>query len=99
MDKFLVLQDHGVQISSTNGHFPFLTSSTRFISKSDVHDILINEAFIGYQICFVLIVLEANSDQFQVVFQHLRPRRDVVEMVWRLSRECFFGTEYETIEK
>lgn len=93
-----MMQDYGMQIQST-GSFYLFGGHTRFISKPDLLDILIQETFDGFQVRFVLIIIEANQDQLQVVFESLKPRRDVVETVWHEARKCFYGNAIDSDEK
>lgn len=85
------MQGYGVQIQSTGPLYLF-GGHTRFISKKDVLDILIQEIFDGFRVCPVMVVIEANNEQLQVVFENLKPRLEVLETVWREARKCFYGT-------
>ena len=87
-----MMQDYGMQIQST-GQFYLFGGSTRFISKPDLLDILIQEVFAGFQVRFALVIIEANNEQLHVIFERLKPRRDVIETVWRKAQECFYGDE------
>lgn len=88
----IVMQDYGMQIQST-GPFYLFGGHTRFISKPNLLDILIQEVFDGFQVRFALIIIELNQDKLQVVFEQLKPRRDVITTVWYEARKCFYGSE------
>jgi phosphatidylinositol glycan class H protein len=85
-ESLLVLQSFGLQVSS-QGRF-YLGGYTRFIPKSDIVDIVIQESFIGFEIRHVLVIMLRHEGQLQVVFSRILPRLDVVEQVWRGAREC-----------
>jgi phosphatidylinositol glycan class H protein len=92
-EQFLVIHNYGVQYTSPRSHFPLFTARTRFISRARILDILIHEAFIGFRVTFILVVLEADAPEMTVVFRDLEPRKDVIEIVWRKTRECFYGSK------
>lgn len=89
-DSILVMRDLGVQLHST-GRFYFFGGSTLFLSKGEILDILIQEAFVGFEVKFFLIIMAAHDRKFHIVFPNLSPRRAVVERVWRHSRKCLYG--------
>lgn len=88
-----MIHNYGVQYTSPRSHFPLFTTQTRFIRQPKILDILIHEAFIGFRVIFILVVIEADAPEMTVVFRDLEPRKDVVEIVWRKTRECFYGTK------
>lgn len=82
------MRDLGVQLHSTGTFYGFNTCL--FLSKGEILDILIEEAFFGFEVKFFLIVITEDR-KFQLAFQRLNPRRDVVEMVWKKMRKCLYG--------
>lgn len=88
-ESFLVVQSFGVQVSSTGWWYIFGPTS-KFIPSSDVLDILIHEAFIGFQIRYILVIIVKDQSKLQLVFKNTLPRRDVLETVLRGSRQCFY---------
>jgi hypothetical protein len=86
-EKLLVLQSLGLQVSSS-GWFYWITERTRFIPKSNVLDIVIHEAFRGFEIRYILAIMVLNEEKLEVVFSDLLPRRTVLEKVWRGSKDC-----------
>ncbi|KAI1322711.1 GPI-GlcNAc transferase complex, PIG-H component-domain-containing protein [Xylariaceae sp. FL0255] len=105
-ESLLVLRGLGIQTSSsTSLPFlpPFLSSGwgssgigsgggarRRFIPTQKIRDVLINEAFVGFGVVYCLVIIVEGESDVVVVFPRLRPRRDVVEQVWRGVRECLY---------
>ncbi|KAK4228345.1 phosphatidylinositol N-acetylglucosaminyltransferase subunit gpi15 [Podospora fimiseda] len=87
-ESLLVLRGLGIQIS-TGGW----GRKTRFIPTEKIRDILINEAFRGFEVRYYLIVLVEGEEDVVVVFPRLLPRKKIVEAVWRGVRGCLFEGE------
>lgn len=68
----------------------FAGAATRFIPTEKIRDILINEAFRGFEVRYYLIVVVEGEQDLVVVFPGLLPRRRIVETVWRGARECLY---------
>lgn len=85
-ERLLVLQSLGLQVYSS-GWFYWFTSRTRFIPKSNILDALIHEAFQGFQIRYILVIVVLGEEKLQVVFNDLLPRREVLEEVWRGTKK------------
>jgi phosphatidylinositol glycan class H protein len=91
-ESLLVLRGLGIQTSSTSG--TFLTgTSTRFIPTEKICDVLINEAFRGFEVRYYLIVVVDGEEDLVVVFPRLLPGRKIVEAVWRGVRGCLYEGE------
>lgn len=88
-ESFLVVSSFGVQVSSTGWWYIF-GPVCQFIPRSDVLDILIHEAFLGFEVRYILVVVVKNQNRLQLVFGNILPKRDVLETVLRGSRECFY---------
>lgn len=86
------MRDLGIELSST-GKFYFFGGSQLFLSKGEILDILIQEAFVGIEVQFCLIIMTSDARKFHVVFENLKPRRQVLESVWISSRKCLFSIE------
>jgi phosphatidylinositol N-acetylglucosaminyltransferase subunit H len=93
-ESLLVLRGLGIQTSTSSTTY-LGTASTRFIPTEKIQDILVNEAFRGFEVRYYLIVVVQGEDEVVVVFPRLLPGRDIVEKVWRGARRCL----YETGEK
>ncbi|OIW27268.1 hypothetical protein CONLIGDRAFT_421466 [Coniochaeta ligniaria NRRL 30616] len=86
-ESLLVLRGLGIQTSSTGG--TVLTgTSTRFIPTEKICDVLINEAFRGFEVRYYLVVVVDGEEDLVVVFPRLLPGRKIVEAVWRGVRGC-----------
>lgn len=88
-ESLLVLRSLGVQTSSSSMIFG-IGNTTRFIPTEKIQDILINEAFRGFEVRYYLIVVVEGEKELVVVFPGLSPRLEIVERVWRGSRACLW---------
>ncbi|KAG4218574.1 hypothetical protein PC116_g32946 [Phytophthora cactorum] len=93
-ERLLVLRGLGVQTSSS-GATVFSPLKTRFIPTEKIQDILINEAFRGFEVRHYLIVVVEGEEHIVVVFPRLLPRPRMVEKVWKGARECLYGRDGE----
>ena len=66
------------------------TATTRFIPTEKIQDILVNEAFRGFEVRYYLVVVVEGEEDVVVVFPRLLPRRVIVEDVWRGVRGALF---------
>lgn len=92
-ERLLVLRGLGIQTSST-GSGGALTATTRFIPTEKIRDVLISEAFRGFEVRHYLVVVVDGEEDVVVVFPRLLPRPKVLEKVWRGVRECLW--EYDS---
>jgi phosphatidylinositol glycan class H protein len=91
-ESLLVLRGLGIQTSSASG--TFLTgTATRFIPTEKICDVLINEAFKGFEVRYYLIVVVDGEEDLVVVFPRLLPGRRIVEAVWKGVRGCLYEGE------
>lgn len=88
-ERLLVLRGLGIQTSSS-GATIFSALRTRFIPTDKITDVLINEAFHGFEARHYLVVIVDGEEHLVVVFPKLMPRRRIVEKVWRGVRECLY---------
>lgn len=88
-ESLLVLRGLGIQ-TSTSGSTYLASASTRFIPTEKIQDILINEAFRGFEIRYYLIVIVEGEEEVVVVFPRLLPGRKIIEKVWRGAKGCLF---------
>ncbi|KAK6844266.1 phosphatidylinositol N-acetylglucosaminyltransferase [Apiospora arundinis] len=97
-ERLLVLRGLGIQTRSTPATIllSWLGSAnggagpTRFIPTEKIRDVLINEAFWGFGVRYILVVVVEGEEGLVVVFPKLLPNRAVVEEVWRGVRGCLF---------
>ncbi|EAQ86612.1 hypothetical protein CHGG_07865 [Chaetomium globosum CBS 148.51] len=66
---------------------------TRFIPTEKIRDVLINEAFRGFEVRYYLVVVVEGEEDVVVLFPGLLPRRRIVEAVWRGIRACLVEGE------
>ncbi|KAG4413620.1 hypothetical protein IFR04_013242 [Cadophora malorum] len=93
-ESLLVLRGLGIQTSSSSNTY-LSSSTTRFIPTEKIQDILVNEAFRGFEVRYYLVVVVEGEEEVVVVFPRLLPRRDIVERVWRGCRACLFEGKKE----
>lgn len=91
-ESLLVLRGLGIQTSSSSGTF-LAGTTTRFIPTEKICDVLINEAFRGFEVRYYLIVVVDGEEDLVVVFPRLLPGRKIVEAVWRGVRGCLYEGE------
>ncbi|RYP53464.1 hypothetical protein DL769_010509 [Monosporascus sp. CRB-8-3] len=92
-ERLLVLRGLGIQTTTPGGATVLARGTTRFIPTGKIRDVLINEAFRGFEVRHYLVVVVEGEDDVVVVFPRLLPRPRILEKVWRGVRECLF--EYE----
>jgi phosphatidylinositol glycan class H protein len=92
-----VLRGLGVQTSSSAATF-LQAPRNRFIPTSHIQDVLIHEAFRGFEVRYYLAIVVKGEEDIVVVFPHLLPRRAILEEVWRGTRKCLWesGSRVET---
>ncbi|RDL41247.1 Gpi-c transferase complex [Venustampulla echinocandica] len=95
-ESLLVLRGLGIQTVTSSATY-LSTATTRFIPTEKIQDILVNEAFRGFEVRYYLVVVVEGEEEVVVVFPKLLPRRKIVETVWRGVRGCLF--EPETVGK
>jgi phosphatidylinositol glycan class H protein len=66
-ESLLVVRGLGVQTTSTGSSW-LATNSTRFIPTSAIQDILIHEAFKGFEVRFYMAIVVAGGEEVVVVF-------------------------------
>jgi len=64
--------------------------SSRFIPTSAIQDIVIHEAFRGFEVRFYLAIVVKGEEDVVVVFSSLLPKRAILEEVWRGTRKCLW---------
>ncbi|KAH8670430.1 GPI-GlcNAc transferase complex, PIG-H component-domain-containing protein, partial [Tricladium varicosporioides] len=88
-ESLLVLRGLGIQTSSSSSTY-LSSATTRFIPTEKIQDILVNEAFRGFEVRYYLGVVVEGEREVVVVFPGLLPRREIVERVWRGVRGCLW---------
>ncbi|EHA56768.1 hypothetical protein MGG_06674 [Pyricularia oryzae 70-15] len=99
-ETLLVLRGLGVQTISQGDGFILPTlggPKNRFIPTEKIRDVVINEAPLGFEVRFYLVIIVEGEEELVVVFPRLLPRRPVVEAVWRGVRACLH--EPESVEQ
>ncbi|KAK5954104.1 hypothetical protein OHC33_004676 [Knufia fluminis] len=66
-ESLLVLQGLGVQTSTSSSYF-FLSPTTTFIPTTQIQDIVIHEAFKGFEVRFFLAIIVTGATEVVVVF-------------------------------
>ncbi|KAI0513116.1 GPI-GlcNAc transferase complex, PIG-H component-domain-containing protein [Xylaria bambusicola] len=89
-ESLLVLRGLGIQTRSTKGNILAGRATTRFIPTEKIQGVLVNEAFLGFEVRSYLAVVVDGEPDVVVVFPKLLPRARVVERVWRGVRECLY---------
>ncbi|RYO86273.1 hypothetical protein DL762_004827 [Monosporascus cannonballus] len=92
-ERLLVLRGLGIQTTTPGGATVLARATTRFIPTGKIRDVLINEAFRGFEVRHYLVVVVEGEDDVVVVFPRLLPRPRILEKVWRGVRGCLF--EYD----
>ncbi|KAM3510350.1 hypothetical protein MY11210_005968 [Beauveria gryllotalpidicola] len=93
-ESLLVMRGLGVQTRESAASY-FASAATRFIPTEKIRDILVNEAFRGFEVRYYLIVVVEGEEDLVVVFPGLLPRRRIVEAVWRGARECLYEKRHD----
>lgn len=66
-ESILVLQGLGVQTSTSSSYF-LLSPTTTFIPTTQIQDIVIHEAFKGFEVRFFLAIIVTGATEVVVVF-------------------------------
>ncbi|PGH07187.1 phosphatidylinositol glycan, class H [Blastomyces parvus] len=88
-ESLLVIRGLGVQTSTSSATY-LSTPSTRFIPTTQIQDIVIHEAFKGFEVKFYLAIIVEGESNVVVVFPNLLPRRPILEDVWKGARKCLY---------
>jgi phosphatidylinositol glycan class H protein len=88
-ESLLVLRGLGIQTSSAAPTY-LGRPDTRFIPTEKIRDVLVNEAFRGFEARHYLVVVVEGEDDVVVVFPRLLPSKSIVEAVWRGVRGCLY---------
>ncbi|EAS32480.2 phosphatidylinositol glycan, class H [Coccidioides immitis RS] len=88
-ESLLVIRGLGVQTSTSSATY-FMSATTRFIPTTQIQDIVIHEAFKGFEVRFYLAIIVEAEAEVVVVFPNLLPRRNILEEVWKGVRKCLY---------
>ncbi|KAK2825744.1 hypothetical protein FQN49_007408 [Arthroderma sp. PD_2] len=88
-ESLLVIRGLGVQTSTSSATY-FPSATTRFIPTTQIQDIVIHEAFRGFEVRYYLAIIVDGESDVVVVFPNLLPRRPIVEEVWKGARKCLY---------
>ncbi|KAG9296370.1 hypothetical protein G9A89_014962 [Geosiphon pyriformis] len=71
---------------------------SRFIDRSKILDVIINEGITMLQVKFYLAIIVESQDRMVVVFEHLLPRLNVLLEVYQGTRAVLFNENEETFD-
>ncbi|OJJ60576.1 hypothetical protein ASPSYDRAFT_56120 [Aspergillus sydowii CBS 593.65] len=91
-ESLLVIRGLGIQTSTSSPTY-LSKAATRFIPTTEIQDIVIHEAFKGFEVRFYLAVVVVGEPEVVVVFPKLLPNRAKLEEVWRGSRHCLYDSK------
>ncbi|KAJ5684021.1 uncharacterized protein N7477_000366 [Penicillium maclennaniae] len=91
-ESLLVIRGFGIQTSTSSSTY-LSTAATRFIPTTQIQDIVIHEAFKGFEVRFYLAVIVEGEPDVLVVFPKMLPNREILEEVWRGSRRCLYDAK------
>ncbi|KAH7093571.1 GPI-GlcNAc transferase complex, PIG-H component-domain-containing protein [Paraphoma chrysanthemicola] len=91
-ESLLILRNLGIQTSTSSPTY-LQSATTRFLPSTSIQDIVIHEAFKGFEVRFYLGVVVKEEDKVVVVFPKMMPRREVLEVVWRGAKRGLWGTK------
>ncbi|KAI9369730.1 GPI-GlcNAc transferase complex, PIG-H component-domain-containing protein [Aspergillus egyptiacus] len=91
-ESLLVIRGLGIQTSTSSPSY-LSKAATRFIPTTEIQDIVIHEAFKGFEVRFYLAVIVVGEPEVVVVFPKLLPNRAKLEGVWRGSRHCLYDSK------
>lgn len=107
-ESLLVIRGFGIQTSTSSSTY-LSTAATRFIPTTQIQDIVIHEAFKGFEVRFYLAVIVEGEPGVLVVFpvshplagirsmltqiQQMLPKREILEEVWRGTRRCLYDAK------
>ena len=91
-ESLLVLRGLGIQTSTSSATY-LSSATTRFIPTAKIQDVLVNEAFKGFEVRYYLVIVVDGEEDVVVVFPRLLPRRKIVEKVWRGAKACLYEPE------
>ncbi|KAF9187015.1 hypothetical protein BGZ49_004121, partial [Haplosporangium sp. Z 27] len=87
-ETILVIRDVGVQVKTV---YLGGRSSSRFIDRSKISDIIINEAITMLHIRVYMAIIVEGEDKMVVVFQNLLPRLKVLLQAYHGARSIIFN--------
>ncbi|CAI2165762.1 24_t:CDS:2 [Funneliformis geosporum] len=87
-ESILSVRDVGIQVKTIymNGR-----SVSRFIDKSKISDVIINEGINMLQVKFYMAIIVEGQDRMVVVFEHLLPKLSILLKVYRGTRSIIFN--------
>ncbi|KAG0218242.1 hypothetical protein BGX33_008083 [Mortierella sp. NVP41] len=87
-ETILVIRDVGVQVKTV---YLGGRSVSRFIDRSKISDIIINEAITMFHIRVYMAIIVEGEDKMVVVFQNLLPRLNVLLQAYHGARSIIFN--------
>ncbi|KAG0028650.1 hypothetical protein BGZ81_004548 [Podila clonocystis] len=86
-ETILVIRDVGIQVKTV---YLGGRSVSRFIDRSKIQDIIINEAITMMHIRVYMAIIVEGQDKMVVVFQNLLPRLNVLLQAYHGARSIIF---------
>lgn len=87
-ESLLVIRGFGIQTSTSSSTY-LSTAATRFIPTTQIQDIVIHEAFKGFEVRFYLAVIVEGEPDVLVVF----PVSQLLTRLGSPTNESFYSTE------
>ncbi|KAH8695430.1 putative phosphatidylinositol N-acetylglucosaminyltransferase [Talaromyces proteolyticus] len=91
-ESLLVIRGLGIQTSTSSSTY-WSSAATRFIPTTQIQDIVIHEAFKGFEVRFYLAIIVEGEGDVVVVFPNILPKRKILEEVWRGARHCLYESK------
>lgn len=91
-ESLMVIRGLGIQTSTSSSMY-WSSAATRFIPTTQIQDIVIHEAFKGFEVRFYLTIIVEGESTVVVVFPNLLPKRMILEEVWRGARQCLYESK------
>ncbi|XP_037952235.1 uncharacterized protein LOC119682796 isoform X1 [Teleopsis dalmanni] len=93
-EKLLICNNFALQLETERC---FSRKSNRFISASDIHDVVINEVIQDLDVHYILMLRTKkrlfNKTPIIVIFNNLRPSVECLEMIYNNLKKIFINSE------
>lgn len=96
-ESILVMRNIGIELTTKKPSMFFLLGKANrnittelFIPVNDIVDIIIHEAFVGFEVIFYMLIIRSSARKLTIVFGELLPRRHQLELVLRGARKTLF---------
>lgn len=94
-ESVIVLPPHGLQLETQKGFRGIrMSTASRFIPVSELHDFLINEGLMGWNVRYYLVALQrpaaGSTTRLHVPYEHLLPFFPVLRIVYRRVQDLLY---------